>query len=230
MNNLSDKDRGSFVRIQILVGDSITSGRKREFLTEVYVCDDNDGKAADFNACLGGRNLEFNLILACAGRHPNPTPGEVTQEVSRFSNKNHIATSTMQSLIFPPDIISEIIVADHCHCHSITPTSLYACIKAVIRPLNTLDADVVFRISVVITNMNTTTYVNTVDLPPPNKKTQSLTPLPVTTQLRLPNEISLRRAEVPDRNIRVILGNISPSILQNYVGSRGVENVSPPAT
>ena len=49
MNNLNDNNRCSFIRIQTLVGDIITSGRKRGFLARVYVTNDDDGKTTDFN-------------------------------------------------------------------------------------------------------------------------------------------------------------------------------------
>ena len=82
MNNLNDNARGTFIHIQTLVGDIITSDRRIESLTGVYVSGNGDGKTSDFNACLGGRNLEFTLLLTCAGRYPNSTSGVITQDVS----------------------------------------------------------------------------------------------------------------------------------------------------
>ena len=74
----------------------------------------------------------------------------------------------MQSSIYPPDTISEIINTDHHHHEIITPIALYTCIRAVIKLLNKVDPGVVFGVAVAIKNINTTTHVNIVDLPPPN--------------------------------------------------------------
>jgi hypothetical protein len=133
--------------------------------------------------------LEFNLLLAVAGRHPNPTPGVVTQEVSRFSNKDHIATSTMQAFIFPPKIVSEMNDADRRHHRTITPGSLYTCIRAVLKLVNELDYDVVFGVAVAITNMNTVQDANIVDLL--TNEPPVLFPMPAPTQPNLPHEIVL---------------------------------------
>ena len=50
------------------------------------------------------------------------------------------------------------------HHRNILPTSLYVSIRAVIRLVNGLDSNIVFGVGVAITNMNTTTYINIVDL------------------------------------------------------------------
>ena len=49
MNNLNADNRGSFICIHTLVEDIITSVRKREFLTRVYVSDNDEGKTAALN-------------------------------------------------------------------------------------------------------------------------------------------------------------------------------------
>ena len=133
MNSLNNNTRGSFIRIQTLVGDIITSDRKRWFLIWVYALNVNDSKKAVLDACLGRKNLEFNLMLGCAYRHPNPSLEEDTQEVSRFINQNHIATSTMQSSILPHGIVSKMIDTVHCHHQIRTPTSMYTCTRAIIK-------------------------------------------------------------------------------------------------
>ena len=150
---------GSFLCIQTLIEGIITADRTREFLTGVYDCNCNYGETTALN--------NFNLVLLCVGHHPNLIPGEVNQEVSIFNNQNHITTSTTQSLIFPPDTVSDHIMlhTDHHHHQNITPASLHACIRVVINAVNESDYNVVFRVAVSIPHMNITT-INGVDLPP----------------------------------------------------------------
>ena len=78
----------------------------------------------------------------------------------------------MQSLIFPPNIASEMNDVDHRHHHNITPNSLYTSIRVVSRLVNELDSNIVVGAAVAITHMNTTTHVNIVDLPHPNNESQ----------------------------------------------------------
>ena len=215
MNNLNANNMGSFICIHTIVENVITSDRKREILTGVYVCDNDDGETAALNTFLGRKNLEFNLMLTCASRHPTSIPEEITHDVTRSSNQNHIATRTMQSLIFPPNTVSDILNADHCHHRNMTPCSLYACIRGIIKLGNKLDPNIVFGLAIAINNTNTNTvnivYFPPQNFPPPNNKPQVLLPLPAPTQSSLSNEIVLRQIEVQERNLRVSLGNRTQS-------------------
>ena len=102
----------------------------------MYICAKDDGRIAELNGFLRIKILEFNLLLFITGRQENPSPGVLTQEFSRFNNITHIATRMMQSLIFPPEIVSEMNEADHCNHQILTPHSLYKYIIAVLKPLN----------------------------------------------------------------------------------------------
>ena len=104
MNYYNDDNRGSSSRCHTLVNDIIVSDRKREFMTKTYICAGDDGIISELNDFLGMKILEFNLLLVVAGRHTNLAPGVLTQEVSRFSNRDHIATSMMQSFVFSSEM------------------------------------------------------------------------------------------------------------------------------
>ena len=53
---------------------------------------------------------------------------------------------------------------DHRHHHTVTPGSIYTCIRVVPKLVNELDSSVVFGVAIATTNMIITQDTNTVDL------------------------------------------------------------------
>ena len=178
----------------------IANGRKSKFMTGTYICAGDDGKIADLNGFLGIKILEFNLLLTVANRQEYLAPGILTQEVSRVDRSTHIATKMMQSFIFPPEIISEMNKADQRHHRTLTPRSLYTCIRSVLKLVNKLNANVVLGEAIVITNMNTAPNSGVVDFP--LDELPILLPLP-PTQSNLPHEIVLYRTGIPEENLHI---------------------------
>jgi hypothetical protein len=177
-DDLSDGDRGSSVRIHTVIGNIDVSWRKREFLVRAYFFDNDDRRTADLSVFMGGRALSFNLLLVCTYSHTTPTPGVITQDVQRLNTKNHSSTRAIQSVIFPHNIVAEMNKVDHLHHQNMAPASFYFYIRAAINLIQKLDPGIVFRISIAIMNMNTTTHINIVDLPSPNNEPRVVLPLP----------------------------------------------------
>ena len=75
----------------------------------------------------------------------------------------------MQSLFFPPKIVSEMNEVDQRNHLQLTPCSLYTCIRAVLKLINELhasvDAGVVLGVAIAIINMNTAPNVGVVNSP-----------------------------------------------------------------
>ena len=89
----------------------------------------------------------------------------------------------MQSLLSLPHFLFEMNKADHRHYRTLTPHSLYMCIRAVLELVNTPNADIVLSVDIATMNMNTALDTSVVDFPlnePP-----ILLPLP-PTQSNLP--------------------------------------------
>ena len=107
------------------------------------------------------------------------------------------------------------------HQKNLSPPSIYAAIRAAINLVNKLDTTILFRLAIVITNLNNTKHINIVDIPPQNTKPRVMPPLPLTTQPTLPNKLSLQRTSLPERNIRVTLGNQTQS---QYFSERSLQN------
>ena len=73
--------------------------------------------------------------------HPNP--GLVSQEVSRICNFKHRATKMMRSVIFPQEIVQEMIASGHRDNREITTSALYTCVKAVLTLINGLNGSTI---------------------------------------------------------------------------------------
>ena len=114
VNYHDDGNRGSSSCCHTLVNNIIVSDKKREFMTGTYIFAGDDKRIAELNSFPKINILEFNLLLAVTGSHTNPATGLLTQEVSRFRNRDHIVTIMMQSFIFPSEIVSELNKVDCC--------------------------------------------------------------------------------------------------------------------
>ena len=136
--NLNDEDRDSSNCVCEFVIRMVADNMKRDIMAGSYSCA-RDGKSAKLNGFLGGKILESNLMIAVANRTLNPNPGLLTQEVSRFYNKQHIGTIMMQSFIFPPEIVHEMDEADQHNYRHLTLNAFYTSIKAVIKLMHELN-------------------------------------------------------------------------------------------
>ena len=178
----------------------VAVGRKSASMAGTYICAGGDRRIADLNGFLGIKILESNLLLAVTNCQEHPTAGVLTQEVSRSDNSTHIATRMMESFIFPPQIVSEMNKADQRHHRTLTPHSLYTCIRVVLKLVNELNVDGVLGVAIAITNMNTAPNAGVVYLPldkPPI--ILSLSP----TQSNLHHEILLYRTKIPEENLHI---------------------------
>ena len=162
-NYYNGNNRGSSSCCHTLANNIVVSDRKSESMAGAYICAGDDGWIIEPNGFVGIKILKVNLLLAVTGRQKNPAPGVLTQEVSRSSNRDHIATSMMQSFISPSEIVSEMNTVDRCQHRTLTPGSRYTCIGAVLKLVNELDKDVVFGVAVAITNTNNAPDTNIVD-------------------------------------------------------------------
>ena len=106
----------------------------------------------------------------------------------------------MQSFVIPHDIVSEMNKTDNRHHNALTLCSLYTCIRAVLKQVNELNADVVLGVVIAIANMNTAPDARVVDFP--LNKLPFLLPLS-PTQSNLPQEIVLHRTGIPKENLYI---------------------------
>ena len=102
MNSSNNEDRDTYNLVQAFVTIMVANNTKSDFMAEAYACAGDNWKSAKLKGFLGSKILESNLTITVANRRFQPTPGLLTQEVSRFYNKRHIGTRMMQSFIFPP--------------------------------------------------------------------------------------------------------------------------------
>ena len=142
----------SFIRVQTIKCDIDASDRKREFLTGAYFSDNNVGELQNSRHVWGGNPYNLSSLLPVHAVTHNPTTGVITQVVQRFNNRSHIPTSLMQSLVFPPGIVTWMHNADNRHHRDITPTSLYSSIRVAIKLVHKSSPDIVFGVAVEITN------------------------------------------------------------------------------
>ena len=124
MNSFIYEDRDTSSLVHVFVIRMVANNMKIDFMARSYACARYDMKSVKLNGFLGSKILKSNCIIAVANQTLKPTPGLLTQEVSRFCNQRHIGTGMMQSFIFPPDIIHEI---------KRTHSALYTSIKAVLK-------------------------------------------------------------------------------------------------
>ena len=78
MNYYTNNNRDSSSCCCKLVTNMVSSGRKSEFMAGTYICAGYDGRITELNDFPGIKILEFNLLVAVAGRQNNPTPGVLT--------------------------------------------------------------------------------------------------------------------------------------------------------
>jgi hypothetical protein len=201
MNPLNDEDGDTSNRVHEIVTRMVAANAKRDFMAGPYRCAGDDGKTAKLNGFLGGKILESNLHIAVANRMLNPSPGLVSQEVSRICNESHIGTKRMQSFIFPREIIHDMNAAD-CHAsREITPSALYTSIKAVIKLIyesnEMTGAREVLGVCEAILNINPIRDTKAAE--PPRNELRVLLSLP-HAQATLPQELVLTRTSTPNAN------------------------------
>ena len=133
----------------------LVSGKKREFLAGTYAYAGDDGRLVELNDFLGIKNLDFNLFLAAMGRHPtfasavvrsNPRGLNIQQQRPYFNK--HDAIIHLSSREYIGNEQSSSLQPPY---HTLTPDSLYTCIRVVLKLVNQLDSNVVFSRAVFIT-------------------------------------------------------------------------------